>query len=411
MTNDERAGALRETRRGMLVRSGAVLSYAALAACNANNAGVTAAGTQRTTLTSKSVEMTWFSIANWYFKIGTMNFLMDGYITRVPQNLFYGGGGGLAFTTAAYPVDKAGVTRVRDAFASQGTINYLLAGHSHFDHTYDIATWASLTGAPIIGGISTSLQVQASGISPSQVRVVKGGERIDFGNGVSMYVVRFNHSGNHATNPEQHDPVELHAPPVPDKTNGGFHAGVAEDFPNGGGGRAFLFKIVNPDRTLSFFVQNSASPDDLTQPVVVDGVNYGAPLANLQAAMQNAGLANVDVWVGTTQAGLAQLIVPVIKPRYFLPSHWDGLFAPFFAGIPFPFSAASLVSYLSSQGVQTIPQTQYFDTFSLDTNGSVRKITNSFKSVLGFSERQEFSPEVHELAQRVDMALAPGCCG
>jgi L-ascorbate metabolism protein UlaG (beta-lactamase superfamily) len=35
-----------------------------------------------------TVEMTWMSIANWYFKIGDKRILMDGYITRVPENLF-----------------------------------------------------------------------------------------------------------------------------------------------------------------------------------------------------------------------------------------------------------------------------------------------------------------------------------
>ena len=35
-----------------------------------------------------TVEMTWMSIANWYFKIGDKRIVMDGYITRVPESLF-----------------------------------------------------------------------------------------------------------------------------------------------------------------------------------------------------------------------------------------------------------------------------------------------------------------------------------
>ena len=35
-----------------------------------------------------SVEMTWMSIANWYFKIGETRVLMDGYISRVPEATF-----------------------------------------------------------------------------------------------------------------------------------------------------------------------------------------------------------------------------------------------------------------------------------------------------------------------------------
>ena len=30
------------------------------------------------------VELTWMSIANWYFKIGDMRIVLDGYITRLP---------------------------------------------------------------------------------------------------------------------------------------------------------------------------------------------------------------------------------------------------------------------------------------------------------------------------------------
>ena len=35
-----------------------------------------------------AVEMTWMSMANWYFKIGDKRIVMDGYITRVPESLF-----------------------------------------------------------------------------------------------------------------------------------------------------------------------------------------------------------------------------------------------------------------------------------------------------------------------------------
>ena len=41
------------------------------------------------------VEMTWMSIANMYYRIGDVGVVTDGYITRLPQSEFYGGGGGL----------------------------------------------------------------------------------------------------------------------------------------------------------------------------------------------------------------------------------------------------------------------------------------------------------------------------
>lgn len=89
------------------------------------------------------------------------------------------------------------------------------------------------------------------------------------GVGVTMYVVRFNHSGDPAKNPEQHNPVELDAVPRPDST-GGLRAGLAEDFPNGGGNRAFSFVVDGADGPFSWFFNNSASAVDLDVPILVD---------------------------------------------------------------------------------------------------------------------------------------------
>jgi L-ascorbate metabolism protein UlaG (beta-lactamase superfamily) len=54
----------------------------------------------------------------------------------------------------------------------------VLAGHSHFDHTSDTAAWSDLTGAPIIGGLSTCYQAQAMGLPAERCHQVDGGERI-----------------------------------------------------------------------------------------------------------------------------------------------------------------------------------------------------------------------------------------
>ncbi len=79
---------------------------------------------------------------------------------------------------------------------------------------------------------------------------------------------------------------ELYPPPVPDATTGGLRAGVGEDYPNGGGNRAFLFTVDSPDGKLALFVNNSASAFDLDKDIIVDGVSYGSPLGNLAAAMK-----------------------------------------------------------------------------------------------------------------------------
>jgi len=165
------------------------------------------------------VELTWMSIANWYFRLGDLRIIMDGYITRVPGPPFFFPPAGnpadpYAFTQGPYTVDVDSVSKVKNALPANGKLDYVLVGHSHFDHSWDSPTWSKLTGAPIIGGLSTCYQAIAQNLPADRCKVVDGGEKIDLGSGVTMRVVRFNHSGN-ASNPIQHLPVELGGPPTP----------------------------------------------------------------------------------------------------------------------------------------------------------------------------------------------------
>src|SRR6266478_5641132 len=148
-------------------------------------------------------------------------------------------------------------------------------------------------------------------------------------NDVTMYVVRWNHSGNPATDPEQHNPV-------------------------------------------------------------IDGVNYGAPLENLLKAMAAAQLDSVDLWIGTGGTAVAQLVVPVLKPRACIPNHWDGLYAPFFNGLPLSYRDPNLTAYLAAQGIPILPQTQYFDKYVLDRKGVAKVPNTAQKTKLGFPDVQPF---------------------
>ena len=44
------------------------------------------------------VDITWMSISNLYYQLGDLKVITDGYFTRLPENEFFGGGGGLANT-------------------------------------------------------------------------------------------------------------------------------------------------------------------------------------------------------------------------------------------------------------------------------------------------------------------------
>jgi hypothetical protein len=266
-----------------------------------------------------------------------------------------------------------------------------------------------MTGAQMIGGVSSCFQANAQGVTGAQCRSVSGGEKIPLGDGVTVRVVRFNHSGD-ASNPIQHFARELYRPPVPD-ASGGLRAGVGEDYPNGGGNRAFLFTIDGTEGPLSFFVNNSASAFDLDKDIVVDGTSYGSPLGNLAAAMKDAGLTQVDAWIGTGGAPVAKLIVPVINPRAYIPSHWDGLFNPFWKGMPYPFKDEALQAYLAAQKIPMYPQKQYFDTYVLGRAGVTMQDNAEVKRKLGFESVQRFGKAVLDALTHVASTSEGDDCG
>jgi hypothetical protein len=352
-----------------------------------------------------SAELTWMSIANWYFKVGDKRIMMDAYITRIPGPPFFYAppnipGDLYAYTQKPATVDVDSVKRVREAVLGNQKLDYLLVGHSHWDHSWDSPTWAKLTGAQMIGGVSSCLQATAQGVAQSQCRSVNGGEKISLGDGITVRVVRFNHSGD-ASNPIQHFPRELYRPPVPDSATGGLRAGVGEDYPNGGGNRAFLFTIDGADGPFSFFVNNSSSAFDLDKDIVIDGTDYGAPIRNLAAAMKDAGLTQVDAWIGTGGAPVAKMVVPVIHPKVYIPNHWDGLFNPFWKGMPYPFKDDDLKAYLDAEKVPLMPQKQYFDTYVLTRNGVTMQANHEVKAKLGFADVQPYNKAMLEAVTRV----------
>ena len=329
-----------------------------------------------------SVGITWASIANVYLELGPALMLIDGYITRLPGNDFFGGGSGLAFTHTNYSSDEAAIRGVLTALGGPGRINWLFTGHSHWDHSFDTATWARLTGAPIYGPSTTCLQARAEGTPVAGCTAVVGGEKIPLAPGVTVRVIRWNHSGDSTSNPEQHNPVELKAVPTPD-AQGRLRAGVSEDFPNGGGSRAFLFTIDSSAGMYSVLFEDSSSAADLKQPIILDGVNYGAPLSNLAAAMADSSLTHVDLWIATGGAPVAQLVVPVINPKAYLPVHWDGLFRAFKDGAPV-FDDKDLTSYLKTQGVKLVTPVQYMDKWSVSPSGIVPVDNKQVQRALGF---------------------------
>src|ERR671932_1329953 len=277
-------------------------------------------------------QFTWMSIANWLFEVGNTRVVINGYISRIQESDWAGQGTlGADYANGPMKPEAENVQRVIDAIGNR--VDYILTGHSHFDHSWDTGVWAKATGAHVIGSKSPCLQLMAQDIPADQCTMVKGGERFDLGSGLTMRVIRINHSGNPTTQPDLHDPLELASVPVPDPNTGGLRPGILEDYPNGGGGTAYLFTFGDPSKPLSFLYSDTGSEFSFDQPVIVDGENLGSPASNIATALRDAGLDSVDVSIEGGAAPLPRLIPPTAGGRAFPPTHGGGLYEPFFAGM------------------------------------------------------------------------------
>ena len=131
------------------------------------------------------VDITWMSITNMLYELGTFGVLTDGYITPHPaKRVFWRRWRSRTDAGKPHVSDVAAVKRVLTALGGPSRIALLLTGHSHFDHSFDTATWSKLTNAPIIGSKTTCLQAEAAGLPQTRCRAVFGGERIAITDGV-----------------------------------------------------------------------------------------------------------------------------------------------------------------------------------------------------------------------------------
>jgi L-ascorbate metabolism protein UlaG (beta-lactamase superfamily) len=72
--------------------------------------------------------------------------------------------------------------------------DWIVIGHSHFDHLYGAERIAANTQCHIIGSYETVRVLEASGVPLERMICVAGGERIDLGHGVRVSVFPSQHS-------------------------------------------------------------------------------------------------------------------------------------------------------------------------------------------------------------------------
>lgn len=118
------------------------------------------------------VTIDWLGVSTFRLRVGDLTIFLDAYVDRVP---------------AAPPVGMT-VADVRAA-------DYVLVGHSHFDHLWGAERIARQTGATVIGSHETvRLLHDKDGIPEEQLMAVAGGEPIALSKDVRVRVFPSLHS-------------------------------------------------------------------------------------------------------------------------------------------------------------------------------------------------------------------------
>jgi L-ascorbate metabolism protein UlaG (beta-lactamase superfamily) len=118
-----------------------------------------------------SATLDWLGCATFRLILGKLVVFLDAYIDRVD--------GAAGPGMSADDVDHA---------------DWILIGHSHFDHLWGAERIARRTGATIVGSYETVRVMEAQGVPLSQLMAVSGGERIELAEDVGVTVYPSLHS-------------------------------------------------------------------------------------------------------------------------------------------------------------------------------------------------------------------------
>jgi L-ascorbate metabolism protein UlaG (beta-lactamase superfamily) len=113
----------------------------------------------------------WYGCATFGLQVAGLQIFLDAYIDRVE------GAPGTGLTA--------------DDIAEA---DWILVGHSHFDHLWGAERIALRTGATIVGSHETVRVMEAQGVPLDQLMPVAGGETVDLGRGVTVSVYPSQHS-------------------------------------------------------------------------------------------------------------------------------------------------------------------------------------------------------------------------
>lgn len=122
----------------------------------------------------------WYGCATFRLRVAGLTIFLDAYIDRAPI--------------------AAGAGR---SAADVDVCDWILVGHSHFDHLFGAETILANTSATLVGGYETVRLLEEAGVRSERLLPVAGGETIDLGNGVlataypSLHSCVWSHTGLH----------------------------------------------------------------------------------------------------------------------------------------------------------------------------------------------------------------------
>jgi len=113
----------------------------------------------------------WYGCATFRLRAAGLTIFLDAYVDRVPEAPGPGVG--------AADIDEC---------------DWIVVGHSHFDHLFGAETIAANRGCRIIASYESVRVLEACGVPLDRMLCVAGGERVDLGNGVRVSVFPSQHS-------------------------------------------------------------------------------------------------------------------------------------------------------------------------------------------------------------------------
>ena len=122
----------------------------------------------------------WYGCATFRLRIAGLTIFLDAYIDRAP--IAAGAG------RSAADIDEC---------------DWILVGHSHFDHLFGAETILANTPATLVGSYETVRLLEEAGVDADRLLPVAGGETVDLGNGVrataypSLHSCVWSHTGMH----------------------------------------------------------------------------------------------------------------------------------------------------------------------------------------------------------------------